>query len=165
MDTKNLELIRNTALEHVQRCMSTGRLSTTCRYRRRRPPRGTPRNGGPCSREVRRFRRFVLEVTQGEKDGTMPKWDVRRATAAGIYALDLMQSAMDAALLDLQIERCTKRLAAYETLLAGEATEGNRPGRNRGLTQAKRPKGAETCLSPLSRSIFGGAEGAGRQYV
>jgi hypothetical protein len=127
MDNKNLELIRGTALEHVQRCMSTCRLSTSCRYRHRHTPRGTPRNGGPCNLKVRRLRRFVFEVTQGEKDGTMPERDVRRATAASIYALDLMQAAKDAAPTELLFGGPTKRPTADEGFF-GEAKKAHRPG-------------------------------------
>jgi len=62
MDTKNLELIRITALKHVQRCRPTCPSSTICRYRHKRK---NLRTDEPCMREYLQYRRFVLEVTQG----------------------------------------------------------------------------------------------------
>jgi hypothetical protein len=132
-------------------------LSTTCRYRRRHTSRGTPRNGEPCSREVRRFLRFVLEVTQGGKDADS-------AAAAGTYALDLTQAVTDAAPTELLFGRLTTRPTADDGFF-GEANEAHSPGRNRGLTPAKRPKGAETCLSPLSSSAPSGEATTGLSQV
>jgi len=102
MDTKKLETIRLAALKHVQRCIPTCPSSTTCRFRHKRKPL---RNGEPCMRELLHYRRFVLEVTRGS-DGAVP-----------IHAFDLMQAAMDAALLDLLIDRCTQRLAGFRAFV------------------------------------------------
>jgi len=112
MDTKSLEMIRITALKHVQRCTPTCPSSTTCRYRHERK---TLRNGGPCTHAPAWYRRFVIEVTRGSE------------AAAPIYAFDLMHAATDAALLDLLIDRCTQRLAGHEAFIE-EANKATRPG-------------------------------------
>ncbi len=112
MDAKNLEKIRFTALKHVQRCTPACPLSTTCRFRH---GRGKLRYGEPCTQEVLQYKRFVLEVTQSS-DGAAPT-----------YAFDLMQAAMDAALLDLLIDRCSRRLADWRALVE-EANEAEQPG-------------------------------------
>ncbi len=106
MDTKNLETIRIAALKHVQRCIPTCRSSTTCRFRHKRKHL---RNGEPCMHEFLHYRRFVLEVTQGQT------------------AFDLLQAAMDAALLDLLVDRCSKRLAGFRALIE-EANMAIEPG-------------------------------------
>jgi len=106
MDAKTLEMIRITARKYVQRCTPTCPSSTTCRYRHERKHM---RNRGPCTRELIRYRRFVLGVTRGQT------------------AFDLIQAAMDAALLDLLIDRCTQRLAGYDAFIE-EANKANRPG-------------------------------------
>lgn len=106
MDTKSLELIRVTALKHVQRCRPTCPSSATCRYRHKRK---NLRNGEPCMREYLQYRRFVLDVTRGQT------------------AFDLMQATMDAALLDLLIDRCTKRLAGFRAFIE-EANKAIGPG-------------------------------------
>ena len=106
MDTKSLELIRITALKHVQRCRPTCPSSTICRYRHKRK---NLRTDEPCMREYLQYRRFVLEVTQGHT------------------AFDLMEAAMDAALLGLLIDRCSKRLAGCRALIE-EANKAVEPG-------------------------------------
>jgi len=106
MDTKNLETIRLAALKHVQRCTPTCPSSTTCRFRHKRKHL---RNGEPCMHEFLHYRRFVLEVTQGQT------------------AFDLMQAATDAALLDLLIDGCKKRLADWRALVE-EANLAEQPG-------------------------------------
>ena len=108
MDAKNLEKIRFTALKHVQRCTPTCPLSTSCRFRH---GRGKLRYGEPCTQEALQFKRFVVEVTH-DTDGA---------------AFDLMQAAMDAALIDLLIDRCSRRLADWRALV-DEATEAEQPG-------------------------------------
>ena len=112
MDTKNLEKIRFTAIKHVQRCTPTCPLSTSCRFRH---GRGKLRYGEPCTQEVLQFKRFVLEVTH-DSDGAAPT-----------CAFDLMQAAMDAALLDLLVDRCARRLADWRALIE-EANEAEQPG-------------------------------------
>jgi len=106
MDTKKLELIRNTAQQYVQRCRPTCPSSTTCRYRHERKK---TRNHELCTRELLRYRRFVIEVTRGHT------------------AFDLLQAAMDAALLDLLVDRCARRLAVSSAFVE-EANKANRPG-------------------------------------
>ncbi len=107
MDDRKLETTRDAALDHVQRCTPSCPSSTSCRFRR---ARSKLREGGkPCTREVLRYRRFVLEVT-GDKT-----------------SFDLIQAAADAALLDLLVDRCARRLAA-SSAFAEEASKALRPG-------------------------------------
>ena len=106
MDAKNLGKIRVTALKHVQRCTPTCPSSTSCRFRH---GRRKLRYGEPCTCEVLQYKRFVLEVTQGQT------------------AFDLMQAAMDAALIDLLIDRCSRRLADWRALVE-EANLAAQPG-------------------------------------
>ena len=75
MDTKRLETIRITALDHVQRCRPTYPSSTTCRYWHARK---TLRSREPCTRELLRYRRFAFEVTRGS-EGAAPIWGWRLA--------------------------------------------------------------------------------------
>ena len=112
MDARKLETTRDTALDHVQRCTPTCPLSTTCRFRH---GRRKLRYGEPCTQEVLQFKRFVLEVTH-DSDGAAPT-----------YAFDLMQAAMDAALLDLLVDSCKKRLADWRAFVE-EANEAEQPG-------------------------------------
>ena len=112
MDARKLETTRDTALDHVQRCTPSCPLSTACRFRH---GRRKLRYGEPCTQEVLQFKRFVLEVTH-DSEGAAP-----------IYAFDLMQAAMDAALIDLLIDRCSRRLADWRALVE-EANEAEQPG-------------------------------------
>jgi len=107
MDDRKLETTRDTALKYVQRCTPACPSSTSCRFRRAR--RKLREGGRPCTREVLRYKRFVLEVTQGQT------------------AFDLLQAANDAALLDLLVDRCARRLAASSAFVE-EANEALRPG-------------------------------------
>ena len=108
MDAKKLEKmkIRVTALRHVQRCTPTCPSRTTCRFRHGRTKL---RDGEPCMCEVLQYKRFVLEVTHGQT------------------AFDLVQAAMDAALLDLLVDRCSRRLADWRALVE-EANKAAQPG-------------------------------------
>ncbi len=139
MDTKNLEMIGITAQQHVQRCTPTYPSSTTCRSRHER---SLLRLHEPYTRELLRYRRFVFKVTRGSEG------------AAPMYAFDLLRPAIDVALFELLIGRCTKRLAGWRAFVeeADKAIEPGPTNRNRGPLQgvAKLPKGAETCLYPLS---------------
>ena len=107
MDARKLETTRDTALKYVQRCTPACPSSASCRFRRAR--RKLREGGRPCTREVLRYKRFVLEVTQGQT------------------AFDLLQAAMDAALLDLLVDRCARRLAVSPAFVE-EANKANRPG-------------------------------------
>ena len=112
MDAKSLETIRITAHDNIQRCRPTCPSSATCPYRHARKKK---RNHEPCTRELLRYKWFVSEVTQGS-EGAAPR-----------YAFDLMQAAIDAALLDLLVGRCARRLAGYEAFVE-EASKAIRPG-------------------------------------
>jgi len=112
MDTKRLETIRITALDHVQRCRPTHPSSTTCRSRHER---SLLRFREPCTRELLRYRRFASKVARGSEG------------AAPIYAFDLIEAAIDAALFDLLIDGCKKRLAGYRAFVE-EANKAMRPG-------------------------------------
>jgi len=112
MDTKRLETIRITALQHVQRCRPTYPSSTTCRYGHER---SLLRLHEPWTPKCLRYRRFVFKVTP-DSEGAAP-----------IYAFDLLQAAIDAALLELLLDGCTKRLAGFRAFVE-EANKAMRPG-------------------------------------
>ena len=116
MDTKRLETIRFTALDHVQRYNLACPSSTTCRSRHER---SLLRLREPCTREVLRDRRFVLEVTRCSEG------------AAATYAFDLLKAAIDAALLELLIDPCKKRLAGSRAFVQ-EANKAIGPGPQNG---------------------------------
>ena len=119
MDTRKLETIRITALHHVQRYNLAYPSSTSCQYRH---ARRKLREGGKPSTHARAwYTRFVLEV---ERIYSSSVYACSAGTAA---AFDLLQAAIDAALLDLLIDGCTRRLAGCRAFVE-EANKAMRPG-------------------------------------
>jgi len=136
MDTKRLETIRITALQHVQRYNLAYPSSTTCRPRHER---SLLRFREPCTRELLRYRRFASKVTR------------RSEGAAPIYAFDLIEAAIDAALLELLIDGCKKRLAGSRAFVE-EANKAMRPGP--ALKNRSRSKGYESMKLTERKRIF-----------
>ena len=144
MDARKLETTRDTALDHVQRCTPTCPSSTSCRFRRAR--RKLREGGKPCTHARAWYTRFALEVPR------IYGCSLYTCASGTAVPRDLAEAANDAALLELLIDS-GKRCQADSRALIEEANLAAQPGpgdRNRGLTQAKLPKGAETCLYPLS---------------
>jgi len=112
MDTKRLETIRITALQHVQRYNLAYPSSTTCRSWHER---SLLRYGDPCTPKSLWDTRFAFKVTRGS-EGAVP-----------IYMFDLLQAAIDAALIELLIDGCKKRLADCRAFVE-EANKAMRPG-------------------------------------
>ncbi len=119
MDTRKLETIRITALHHVQRCTPTYPSSTSCQYRHAH--RKLREGGKPCTHARAWYTRFVLEV---ERIYSCSVYACAAGTAA---AFDLLQAAIDAALPELLIDRCTRRLAGSSAFVQ-EANKALRPG-------------------------------------
>ncbi len=113
MDDRKLETTRDTALRHVQRCTPACPSSTSCRFRHAR--RKLREGGKPCTHARAWYRRFVLEVER------------IYGCSAFAAAFDLLQAAADAALLDLLVDRCARRLAVSSAFIE-EANEALRPG-------------------------------------
>ncbi len=112
MDARKLETTRDTALRHVQRCTPSCPSSTSCRYGHER---SLLRFREPCTPEVLRDRRFVLEVER------------RREDAAAIYMFDLIGAANDAVLFELLLDRRTWCQADSRALVE-EANLAEQPG-------------------------------------
>ena len=112
MDAKRLGTTRNTAPRRVQRCTQSCLLSATCRHWHER---SLLRFSEPCTPEVLRDRRFVLEVER------------RREDAAAIYAFDLIGAANDVALTELLLDS-GKKCQADSRALIEEANKAERPG-------------------------------------
>ena len=132
MDVEKLEKIRNAAIDHVQRCTPSCPSSTSCRYRRARK---TLREGGkPCAREILRYRRFALEVTQGQT------------------AFDLLQTANDTALTELLLDGF-KKCQAASSAFAEEASKALRPGPLNGRPRQSVAKNRSRSQGPSSMRL------------
>ena len=105
MDDIFLEMIKDTAHQYVRTCTKHCPSRKVCEYRHKR--RKT-RADQSCTREHSRFTAFALHVS-GIDIGEQVYF-----TSDAILT-DLIHAAIDAALTDMQIARCTQRQAAYET--------------------------------------------------
>ena len=105
MDDIFLEMIKDTAHQYVRTCTKHCPSRKVCEYRHKR--RKT-RADQSCTREHSRFTKFALHVSGIDRGEEV------YFTSDAILT-DLIHAAIDAALMDMEIARCTRRQAAYET--------------------------------------------------
>jgi hypothetical protein len=104
MDDIFLEKIKDAAHLYVQTCNKHCPSRKACKHRHKR--RKT-RADQSCTREYTRFKEFAHHVSGVDNNET-------KFHTCDAVLTNLIQTAIDAALIDLQIARCIKRQAAYE---------------------------------------------------
>ena len=144
MDDRKLETTRIAVLQHVQRCTPTCPSSTSCRFRR---ARRKLREGGKPSTHARAwYTRFVLEVER------IYGCSVYACAAGPAAAFDLLQSANDAVLFELLLDRRT-RCQAGSSAFAEEASKALRPGPLNGRPRQRVAKNRSRSQGPSSMRL------------